>query len=296
MRTCSPGLRPPRGASRSSSGCLSERPHKRGSSTGAANGHSLGAVGLLVAMVLVCRPAAGQDPIAIGETRPGLDLRGQVLLDGGGMPGVAVSIRRAGGSEIRTTVTDQDGRFRLRDLAPGTYSVTAAAAGFAAMSRQVSIIPGSTANVVLAFGGPVPVPEPISPTPVAAPMSPVPVPEPISTGEPNTATPAPTPASAAVVVLEKDATSDLTLQQWLAEQATGGLRLELVTPHRDGTSLFVFRPSDGAPRAPIVFLVSGAPSASGLEARLRANPARRCLGIHLVSDQTYLLVVSDDDR
>lgn len=90
--------------------------------------------------------------------------------------------------------------------------------------------------------------------------------------------------------------SDLTLQQWLTEQATGALRLELVTPRRNGTSLFVFRPSDGAPRAPIVFLVSAAPSASDLEARLRANPARRCLGIHLISNQTYLLVLSDDDR
>ena len=91
-------------------------------------------------------------------------------------------------------------------------------------------------------------------------------------------------------------TSDLALQQWLSEKATGGLRLELVTPRRDGTGLFVFRPSDGAPRAPIVFLVSGTPSASDLEARLRANPARRCLGIHLISNQAYLLVFSDDDR
>jgi len=221
------------------------------------------------------------------------------------MPGVAVSIKRAGGPEVRTTVTDQDGRFRLRDLAPGTYSVTASAAGFAATSRQVSIMPGSVANVVLAFGGPVPVPEPVSPAPVpvpespfpvSPPMSPVPVPEPVSTGEPNEATPAPNPPPATLVVLEKDVTSDLTLQQWLTDQSNGRLRLELVTPRRNGTSLYVFRPSDEAPRAPIVFLVSGAPSASGLEARLRANPARRCLGIHLVSDQTYLLVFSDDDR
>lgn len=278
MRTCSPGIRPLRGTSRSLRGCLSERLHGKRSTTGAARGHPLGAVGLIVAISLVCRPAAGQDPIAIGEPRPSVGLRGQVLLDGEGMPGVAVSIKRAGGPEVRTTVTDQDGRFRLRDLAPGTYSVTASAAGFAATSRQVSIMPGSVANVVLAFGGPVPVPEPVS------------------TGEPNEATPAPNPPPATVVVLEKDVTSDLTLQQWLTDQSNGRLRLELVTPRRNGTSLYVFRPSDEAPRAPIVFLVSGAPSASGLEARLRANPARRCLGIHLVSDQTYLLVFSDDDR
>ena len=153
MRTCSPDIRPLRGASRSPRGRLSARLHERRRRTGPARGHPLGAVGLIVAMALVCRPAACQDPIAIGEPRPSLDLRGQVLLDGGGMPGVAVSIRRAGGSEARTAVTDQDGRFRLRDLAPGTYSVTASAAGFATLSRQVSIMPGSTANVVLAFGG-----------------------------------------------------------------------------------------------------------------------------------------------
>lgn len=287
MPTCSPGIRMSRGASHSHRGALSQRFHEKRPSSGASRGHPLGALGLIVAMVLVCRAAAGQDPIAIGEPRPSLDLRGQVVLDGGGMPGVEVSVRRVGGPEVRTTVTDLDGRFRLRDLAPGTYSVSASAAGFATTSRQVSLAPGSAVNVILAFGGPVPVSEPISP---------VPVPEPISTGEPTTPTPVPTAPPAAVVVLEKAETDDLTLQQWLTEQATGGLRLELVTPRRNGTSLFVFRPTDEAPRAPLVFLVAGAPSASGLEARLRANPARRCLGIHLVSNQAYLLVVSDDDR
>lgn len=53
-------------------------------------------------------------------------VRGQVVLaDGGGVPDLAVLLRTSDGATIASTTTDANGRFEIRDIAPGAYAVIA---------------------------------------------------------------------------------------------------------------------------------------------------------------------------
>lgn len=239
-----------------------------------------GGAALALALLLVGLPVAGQAPVAIGEPKAGVELSGVVQMEGVAVPGVEVSARRVEGGEERATATDASGRFRLPNLSPGTWAVTARLQGFATISRQVTLSPGSASSVTLAFGGPVAVAEPKAPTP-----TPIPAASP-------TASPTPGPA---VAVVERSETSDVRLQTWLSEEAAAGRRLERVVPLRGGASLFVFRASDREAKPPIVLLVASAPTAASLEARLKAHAQRSLLGLHLLPGSSYLLVLSDGE-
>ncbi len=250
-------------------------------------GRAGGAV-LAFALSLLGWPAAGQVPVPIGEPQPAVELTGIVQMEGVAVPGVSVSARRVGGGEERATTTDASGRFRLPNLSPGTWAVTARLEGFATISRQVTLSPGSASSVTLAFGGPVVVAEPKAPTP-SAPATTTPTPFPAAS---PTASPTPGPS---LVVVERSETSDLALQSWFSAEATAGRRLEQVVPLRGGTSFFVFRTGDRAAKPPIVLLVAKVPTAASLETRLKAHAPRRLLGLHFLPDGSCLLVLSDGD-
>src|SRR5262249_26659530 len=50
--------------------------------------------------------------------------------------------------KIRTTVSDEQGRYRIGDLRPGVYTVTFALPGFSALKREgIELTSGFTANV-----------------------------------------------------------------------------------------------------------------------------------------------------
>lgn len=252
-------------------------------------GRAGGAV-LVFALSLLGWPAPGQVPVPIGEPQPAVELTGTVQMEGVAVPGVSVSARRVGGGEERATTTDASGRFRLPNLSPGTWAVTARLEGFATISRQVTLSPGSASSVTLAFGGPVVVAEPKAPTPTpSAPATTTPTPFPAAS---PTASPTPGPS---LVVVERSETSDFALQGWLSEEAAAGRRLEQVVPLRGGTSFFVFRTGDRAAKPPIVLLVATVPTAASLETRLKANAPRRLLGLHFLPDGSCLLVLSDGD-
>lgn len=256
-------------------------------------GRAGGAV-LAFALSLLGLPAAGQDPlpvpIAIGEPQAAVELTGIVQMEGVAVPGVSVSARRVEGGEVRATTTDALGRFRLSNLPPGTYELTARLQGFATITRQVTLSPGRASNVTLAFGGPVVVAEPRGPTPTPSALATT-TPTPFPAASP---TASPTPGRSLAVV-ERSETSDLALQSWLSEEATAGRRLEQVVPLRGGTSFFVFRTGDRAAKPPIVLLVAKVPTAASLETRLKANAPRRLLGLHFLPDGSCLLVLSDGD-
>jgi hypothetical protein len=55
---------------------------------------------------------------------------------GGIMPGVAVTIRNTDTNATRTLISDSQGRYRLPNLQPGPYELTAELAGFAKMVRS----------------------------------------------------------------------------------------------------------------------------------------------------------------
>src|SRR5260221_4097655 len=63
---------------------------------------------------------------------------------GAPLPGVAVTVKGAAGN--LTTTTSSDGRFRVLNLSPGSYTVTTALTGFSTVNRQ-NIVVGTGTNV-----------------------------------------------------------------------------------------------------------------------------------------------------
>src|SRR6266851_831683 len=63
---------------------------------------------------------------------------------GAALPGAAVTVKGPGGTF--TTIAGSDGRFRVLNLAPGAYQLTAALAGFATVTRD-HVVVATGANV-----------------------------------------------------------------------------------------------------------------------------------------------------
>src|SRR5438309_146613 len=66
------------------------------------------------------------------------------------LPGVTVEAASPALIEkVRTALTNDEGKYRITDLRPGTYSVTFTLAGFAAVKREgIELTAGFTANIV----------------------------------------------------------------------------------------------------------------------------------------------------
>ncbi|MBA2306301.1 MAG: carboxypeptidase regulatory-like domain-containing protein, partial [Acidobacteria bacterium] len=72
------------------------------------------------------------------------------------VPGVTITVQNPETGLERTQVTDADGRYRVLNLAPGTYTLTAALQGFAPVVRQnltVAISKDVLADVQMKVGG-----------------------------------------------------------------------------------------------------------------------------------------------
>ena len=90
---------------------------------------------LVLACLFAVQSTASAQAILAGAVR---DSSGAVL------PGVTVEAASPALIEkVRTTVTDNAGRYRIEDLRPGTYSVTFTLAGFATVKRDGVIVSGS---------------------------------------------------------------------------------------------------------------------------------------------------------
>ena len=59
--------------------------------------------------------------------------------NGGALPGVTVTVTSSATGAARTAVTDEQGRYTITNLPPGTYTVAADLAGFGASKQDVSI-------------------------------------------------------------------------------------------------------------------------------------------------------------
>ena len=71
----------------------------------------------------------------------GTDLRGAIFDGQLPLPGIDVFVTRVGGSEETRVVTDVQGQFVLRNLAPGTYFVQPRMSGFEAVPRLEVRVP-----------------------------------------------------------------------------------------------------------------------------------------------------------
>ena len=81
---------------------------------------------------------------------PAADLTGRITdRSGGVLPQAVVTALNIATSEPKSGTADAEGRYRIADLAPGTYVVTAASRGFSDVARTVIV--GATASVAADF-------------------------------------------------------------------------------------------------------------------------------------------------
>ncbi len=92
--------------------------------------------GVLI-LVLALALVAGQT--AFGQSSMTSALRGQVLNQGAGLPGVAVEVKSPSLQGTRTTYTSANGDFVFAALPPGAYTVTFKLQGFETVTKKVSL-------------------------------------------------------------------------------------------------------------------------------------------------------------
>src|SRR6056297_2325839 len=74
-------------------------------------------------------------------------VEGIVSHNGKPVPGVNVGIK----SIQKGSATDEEGRFLIKNLPPGTYTIEASAVGYRSVSREINIEAGKTLEIQIAL-------------------------------------------------------------------------------------------------------------------------------------------------
>jgi hypothetical protein len=210
-----------------------------------------------------------QDPIPSPEPGGRGSIVGRVVSsDGTAIPGVAVTATQLPDGPGRSTVTSEDGAFRFFALAPGHYHIRVSSPGFGEMTRDISVGSAETARLTLVLD-----------------IGPIPDADPGSGGGGG--------SGGDIQVFEKRLADDLEVLEWLAE-LTGDHELISVIPVEKEISLFVAERLGAEGRRVEVYPVHGRLQAADLQRRLRLRPNRTFLGIHPLTEDSYLLVVRDE--
>lgn len=107
-------------------------------------GSSLFAAGLLSLSLLVCGPLAAQTVQAT--------LSGTITSPAGQpVPNATVSAKNLATSQVTQAQTHADGTYSVANLPPGDYEITISAAGLSPKTANVTLAPGATQKMDLAF-------------------------------------------------------------------------------------------------------------------------------------------------
>jgi len=228
-------------------------------------------------------------PVAEAQLGTATALSGRVTDDTGAVvPGAKITIVSRDGRFRRTVITGPTGSYRIPRVPVGTYRVTASLPGFSAEQRTIEVRPATSAEADFVFmGGPVPEGEP-------TPEPDVPEPERGAETSPDTAVTHPeetTSGGGLIEVARETLHSDIELQKRLNARAQEGMFLRAVVPIEDGTSLFVYESAD--PESATVHLVlpvNQAPDPAGLKDRIELHQGKQFVGLHRLSEKSYLMV------
>ena len=104
----------------------------------------------LVALGLVMMLAAGAHAALAQQTVTSATLGGRVEdANGAALPGVVVTATNVETNQRRTSTTDGEGRYRFPFLPVGTYRLAVESAGFAALTKQLTLTVGQTLDLPL---------------------------------------------------------------------------------------------------------------------------------------------------
>jgi hypothetical protein len=209
-------------------------------------------------LVIFVVPLAEAQDRLLTNKRGNLSIRGHVSdSTGASLPGARVV---ATGTGIDEVIADELGNYALAQLAEDTYVVSAEAPGFVAGVKSVRLT-GSLVDTVdfkinvrsIGYGGITPVVEPTH-------------------------------------VVRNTMNDRMALQVSLNASAEKW-PLVSVIPIANGSSLFVFGPDASSPQRTSVRIVAvaGAFDLDNLSAQLAHYPGRTFIGVHRLTDSTYLL-------
>jgi len=228
------------------------------------------------------------------------------------MPGVQITVVNLRTRISRIDHTDTKGDFVFTKLVPGRYQVTANDQGGSTAKTEVSVSSGRATIISLWLnedrgGKLIAIPEgerrpsvnARQPSPKGGAYPPrrkgassaaveLQVPRRVA-GVAPTQTVSALPTVAEVVEMTFD--TETQLHEWLNDQAEKRLRLLVVVPMRDATSLFVLAESGSAAKtASLILPVNNPLSREELSSHVRLHPDKTFVGVHRLSDKLFLIV------
>lgn len=208
-------------------------------------------------------------------------IQGQITQEGSPLPGVSVTIEGPGG--IKTATTGVNGEYQFFGISPGQYTVTASLEGFAQKTIpnvQVGVGQSVTVNVDLT-GGPVPIPD----------SGPVRIPDPSPSGQAPSQTQEDSPSFKCE---KKSFSTKQQLLNWLQQNSQSNMNLIAVVPLGDKTSIFIFDTTVPPAGEYNVFQLNESLSEGVIQKQINTRVGLEFLGIHRISRQTFLMVMTDE--
>ena len=197
--------------------------------------------------------------------------------DGEPIPNAQITVRNKNDGTERTTVTDETGRFRVDGLVPGPYQVRMSMPGFSVAERDVLLELGRSATADFTIGSDVPVGTPSPPVGGGGGRS----------GSPRS-------AQRAFDIQSKTFDRDIELANWLTLMKRERKRVVKILYVRDQTSLFILETvKAGKNFEYTVMPVNESLDADHLSTRISQNSRKTFVGIHRISDNSYLMVFYD---
>lgn len=220
----------------------------------------------------IVRP--GEDPITTLERVFQRSISGTVTGPRGEpLPGLEVKARNKNDGDEQTTTTDDRGRFRFSGIVPGPYQVTVHVRGVRVAEKEVLL--GAKEAATVNFND----------VPVGTPSPPG------GGGGGNTGG---SSAGKEIEIHSKIFEGDIELTDWLNDQKKERKRLTRIIYVSDKTSLFILE----TVKATTAFEYTVTPvkeslDLESLQKRINQNSKKTFVGIHRISDNSYLMVFYD---